>query len=150
MKYPVKILSTGETLYFEHRSRTNQLWHEFLMSGYADHSDFDQWERDGYPDEISLLVIRKIVQQERQAKFDQIASEIEFFRELDQLIRDILSAPVDWDAVRAEYAQQQTRDASTREASRMLDVKIKETEKSARACCGDETADHTQTLRAAE
>jgi hypothetical protein len=109
MKYPVKILSTGETLYFEHRSRTPQLWHEFLMSGYADHSDFDQWEKDGYPDEISLLVIREIVQQERAAQIDLD----NFFTELDVMIREILSAPIDWDAVRAEYYEQQARGEGT-------------------------------------
>jgi hypothetical protein len=74
--YPVKILSTGETMYFEHRSRTNQLWHEFLMSGY---DDFDQWERDGYPEDITP--------RDARIRYERITRDIwALLDELDQLI----------------------------------------------------------------
>jgi hypothetical protein len=101
--YPVKILSTGETMYFEHRSRTNQLWHEYLMSGY---DDFDEWESDGYPPNTAR---RNTRQQEIQFWQDTWA----LLDELDEMIREILRAPVDWEQVRAEYEQQQARGTPT-------------------------------------
>jgi hypothetical protein len=99
MKYPVRILSTGETMYFEHRSRTNQLRHEFMLSGY---DDFDEWESDGYPPDTAPRDVRN---QCTQIYRDTWA----LLDELDQMTREILRAPIDWDAARAEYEQQQAR-----------------------------------------
>lgn len=101
-KYPVHIMSTGETMYFDRRSRTPQLWHEFMCSGY---DNWERWEHDGYPDEPSLEIIREIRRRERIAQIDLD----NFFTELDVMMRDILAAPIDWDAVRAEYEAQQNK-----------------------------------------
>jgi hypothetical protein len=139
MTYRVRILSTGETIETTKRFRNYQLWHEFLMSGY---DDFDEWEMDEYPEDTTPRDVRR-----RHTQFwrDTWA----FLDELDQMTREILRAPIDWAQVRAEY-EQQARDASTREVSRMLDEQIKETDEPAQASRGDQISRDAQTLRAAE
>jgi hypothetical protein len=101
--YPVHILSTGETIYTEKRFRNYDLWHHFLLSGY---DDFAEWESDDYPEDTTPRDVRR-----REIQFwrDTWA----FLDELDEMIREILRAPIDWEAVHAEYHEQQARSTPT-------------------------------------
>ncbi len=103
MSYRVRILSTGETIETSHRFRNYNLWHQFLMSGW---DDFEAWEACGYPTDTTLLERYDRIIEERRAYFDAL----EFFDELDRMTAEILHAPIDWAAIRAEQRAQGLRD----------------------------------------